>query len=202
MSKYSILLVDDEEIIRKTIGYDLENRGYDVTLAGSGEEAVGLVSKDLKYIQFDLVITDLMMEGIGGIKVLEEVKKASPDTMVIILTGHGDLQSAISAVKFNADDYILKPCKPEEMFFTVDQCFKKLEIQKKVKLYEKILPVCCVCNKIRDDATGEHGKGKWLSLSAYMSEKAKIDVSHGYCPDCFKESLKEIVEYKNSEVNK
>ena len=196
MPKYSILLVDDEEIIRKTIGYELENRGYNVTIAESGEEAVGLVSEESKYAEFDLVITDLMMEGINGVKVLEEVKKVSPDTMVIILTGQGDMRSAINAVKFNADDYILKPCKPEEMYFTVNQCFKKLEIQKKVKLYEDILPVCCVCNKIRDDACGEHGKGKWLSLSAYMRIKAKIDVSHGYCPECFNEQQKMIKKLK------
>ncbi|MGR3177636.1 MAG: sigma-54-dependent transcriptional regulator [Candidatus Anammoxibacter sp.] len=205
MKKYSILVVDDEEIVRETVSNDLEYRGYDVTAVESGEEAVKLLSKDAENSEFDLIITDLVMEGIDGIEVLKEIKKLSPCTMVIILTGHGSLETAIKAVKFNADDYILKPCKPEELYFTVNQCLKKLELQRKVKLYEKILPVCCVCNKIRDDERVQPGAGEWLSVTEYMSKRTNVDVTHGYCPECMDKlypELKGIAEYKKSKSDR
>lgn len=189
---YSILLVDDEELIRKTIGFNLKSKGYDVTMAESGEMALELFSQKTDTNGYDLVISDLMMDGIDGIEVLQGVKKMNAASMVVILTGHGDLDSAMKAVKFDADDYILKPCKLEELYFTVQQCFKKMELKRKVKLYENMLPVCCVCNKIRDDDGYEHGKGKWTEMSSYMRTKAKIDVTHTYCTGCYEDAMKKI----------
>lgn len=191
MKNYSILLVDDEELIRKTISFNLKSKGYDVTMAESGEEALELFKTENDSQGFDLVITDLMMEGIDGIEVLKNVKKLRQDTMVIIVTGHGDLESAISAVKHDADDYILKPCKLEELTFTVTQCFKKLELTRKVKVYENLLPVCCVCSKIRVDEGHEHGKGDWFDVTSYMKTQAKVDVTHTYCPECSKRALQD-----------
>ncbi len=192
MANYSILLVDDEELIRKTIGFNLKNKGYDVEIVESGEQALELASTKAYEKMFDLVITDLMMDGIDGVEVLKGIKKIHSETMVIILTGHGDLESAMSAVKFDADDYILKPCKLHELYFTVQQCLKKLELKRKVKLYETVLPVCCVCSKIRDDDATEPGKGDWYDVTSYMSKKAKIDITHTYCPECHKKALEEM----------
>lgn len=102
----SILLVDEEEFILNTFGKDLRHENYDVTLATSGEEAIAL----LQDSHFDLLVTDLVMPGVDGIGVLQEAKKHLPDICKIILTGYGDMTSAIEALRLGADDYMLKPC--------------------------------------------------------------------------------------------
>lgn len=188
MKSKSILLVDDEEIIRVTVSGDLKAEGYDVHTAHSGEEGIG----KLQNQHFDLVITDLMMEGLDGIQVLKEAKKHYPDLMVLILTGYGSLTSAIDALRLGAADYMLKPCNRSELSIRVSNCLEKQELQKKIKLYENILPMCCVCKKIRDDAGTEPGKGNWLDMDTYFKEKTGVDVSHGYCPECFNVQMKEV----------
>ncbi len=191
MEKHSILLVDDEQIVRESVGYDLKKIGYHVALAESGEQAVKLLTERTAETQFDLVITDLMMEGMSGIDVLKEAKKINPEIMVIILTGYGSLDTAIDSIREEVDDYILKPSKSKDFCFRVARCLDQLDFKRKIKIYETFLPVCSVCKKIRDDDGKEHGAGEWLTWEVYMRKKAKIDVSHGYCPECSEEILNE-----------
>ena len=188
MHKYKILLVDDDPLILKGFGNDLEGKGYHVTTAKSGEKAIKLLNKD----NFDLVITDLVMDQIDGIDVLKKSKECNPDTMVIILTGYGDMTSAIDALRFDADDYLLKPCEAEEIYFRVGRCLERLTLKRKIDIYEKILPVCCMCKKIRDEAGKEPGTGKWIRMEDYIEDKVKIMVTSTYCPECFKKAKEEI----------
>lgn len=191
MKKFSVLFVDDEELVRMSIGEDLKRMGGDVTLAKSGEEAVRLIRERSVNNPFDLVISDLKMPGLSGIDVLKEAKKANPGTMFIIITGYSSVESAIDSIRFDVDDYIQKPCKSKELKFRVMQCIERLEYLRKIKLYENILPVCCVCKKIRDDENKEHGTGEWLDWQVYMRRKSKIDISHGYCPECQRKTLED-----------
>ena len=115
MDKARILLVDDDLLILKSVGADLKSRGFEVTTAENGHSAVGA----LEGHHFDLVITDLVMDEIDGIGVLKAAKERDPETMVILLTGYGDMASAIDALRLVADDYILKPCESEEMYFRI-----------------------------------------------------------------------------------
>lgn len=126
--KHSILLVDDDPFILKGIGLSLETHGYGVTTTDGGRAAVELLKKKT----FDLVITDLIMDEINGIEVLKICKKIHPETMVIILTGYADMDSAINALRLNADDYMLKPCEPDEVFFRVQRCLDKLRMQREI----------------------------------------------------------------------
>ena len=188
MHIYKILLVDDDPLVLKGFGNDLEGKGYQVTTAKSGKKAIEWLNKT----SFDLVITDLVMEQINGIDVLKKSKEINPDTMVIILTGYGDMTSAIDALRLDADDYLLKPCESEEIYFRVNRCLESLALKRKIKLYEKILPVCCMCKKIRDDAGKEPGSGKWIKMEDYIEDKAQIMVTSTYCPECLKKAEKEI----------
>ena len=129
MNNYSILLVDDEEIIRKTISVDLSEKGYDVTLAGSGEEAI----KKLGESNYDMVITALKMKGLSGIQVLEKTKKMNSETVVMIFSSDGDLLPAIEALRLGVDDYMLKSAITEELHFRVKHCLKKQELRRLVK---------------------------------------------------------------------
>jgi len=182
MRNKTILLVDDEEIILNSFGKDLRRENYDVILAASGEEAIYL----LRGGQFDLVVTDLSMLGIDGIQVLKETKKINSLTGVIILTGYGDMTSAIDALRLGADDYLLKPCDSDELIIRIERCLEKQEALQKIKIYENILPVCTYCKSIRDDDAGtDHGKGKWLRMEEYIHTKSGTDISHGCCPACY-----------------
>jgi len=95
MRKYEILLVDDDPFILKSIGPALESEGYNVTTADNGKEAVEMVARN----DFDLVLTDMVMESVDGMDVLKAAKEVNPDTMVIILTGYADMASAIDAFR-------------------------------------------------------------------------------------------------------
>ena len=135
MKHKSILLVDDEKIILEAIGMDLRQQNYQVTLATSGEEAIAL----LKENQFDLVVTDLSMSGMDGIGVLKEAKKINSLTGVIILTGFGDLTSAIEALRLGADDYLCKPCDMDELIFRVERCLEIVRIKRAIRASHDLL---------------------------------------------------------------
>ncbi len=180
MRTKAVLLVDDEESILASLSNYLRKNGFHVQTAPSGEEA--LVKLGSAY--FDLVITDLAMAGISGIEIVQETKKLYPDTCVFILTGHGNMESAIAALHAGAYDYILKPCDPEDLLLKMTHFFEKQAALKKLKLYEKILPMCMYCKKIRDDSDTEFGAGKWLRLEEYLHRKSGTDISHGCCPEC------------------
>lgn len=118
---FSILLVDDEKLIRKTFTRDLMAEHFTVTAMAGGQEAIDA----LEHTQYDLVITDLMMPDIDGFAVLKTAKRIAPATSVIILTGYGDMRSAIDALRLGADDFTLKPCEVEELIFRIRRCLEK-----------------------------------------------------------------------------
>lgn len=117
----SILLVDDEKLIRKTFTRDLMAEHFTVTAVAGGQEAIDA----LEQTPYDLVITDLMMPDIDGFAVLKTAKRIAPATSVIILTGYGDMRSAIDALRLGADDFTLKPCEIEELIFRIRRCLEK-----------------------------------------------------------------------------
>ena len=196
MKEYSILVVDDEEIILRTLELDLKEAGYVVKATGSGEDA----KKILNDNGYDLVITDLMMAGVDGIQILKEAKKKNPETKVIILTGYGSLTSAVDALRLGASDYVLKPYNKDEILMRISSCLEKLEFQRKIKLYENILPMCKLCKKIRDDTGTDQGKGVWVDADTYLKKITKVDISHGYCDECSKTKKQDIYLQKQKDL--
>ena len=100
-------------------------------------------STPCREAQYDLVITDLMMPGIDGFGVLKAVKDMAPLTSVIILTGYGDMRSAIDALRLGADDFLLKPCDIEELVFRIRRCLERRSLlqrlmEQKIQLEEEI----------------------------------------------------------------
>ncbi|MGQ9925519.1 MAG: response regulator transcription factor [Chloroflexaceae bacterium] len=106
-----VLVVDDEQNIRLTLSALLSRAGYVVTTAATGEEAVALFDRQ----SFDLMLVDLQMPGINGIQVVEALRQRNLDTMVIVLTGHGSLETAIEGMHQGIFDYILKTSDPEQI---------------------------------------------------------------------------------------
>jgi YesN/AraC family two-component response regulator len=189
--KKRLLIVDDEKIIRITFSRFLSKEGYFIETAESVDDALDKFNK----AYFDLVITDLVMEDRNGIELLKEVKNINPEIPVLILTGYGDINSAVEAMRNNADDYLLKPFNMEELKILINKCLEKSEMQKKIKIYETILPVCCLCKKIRDDSGKEHGKGEWFNFDEFLHKKTGILPSHGYCPECAAKTKEEMQKY-------
>lgn len=110
-----LLIVDDEESLRITTAAILEQEGYEVMTAASGDEAVAL----LEGTDYDLVLTDLHMEGGDGLSVLAEMQRRAPLTISVVLTGFASVESAIAALQRGAYDFLVKPCDIDEMKHTV-----------------------------------------------------------------------------------
>ena len=180
MTRKKILLVDDEPLALRTLARVLAAAGYEVTALESGAEAV----ERLRRERFDVVVTDLVMEGVGGVAVLREAKERDPDACVVIVSGYCDVDSAIDALRLGAEDYLAKPFDYDELLLRVARCAEKRDLRRKLKLYEDILPVCAGCRRIRDDAGVEPGSGPWMPLEEYLVRKAGVQVSHGCCAEC------------------
>ena len=100
-----VLVVDNDIVHARTMGEALARLGHDVTVAGSGGEGARRIEQET----FDIVVTDLMMTDIGGLEILARAKKVSPETEVIVVTGHGTIPSAVSAMQQGAFNYLQKP---------------------------------------------------------------------------------------------
>lgn len=111
MDNPKILIVDDEQNILLYLSEALEDEGYNIVTKGSGKEAVSALEKE----DFDLLLVDLKLRDIDGLEVMREAKKRSPDTVVIMLTGHGSLESAMEAIRYGAFDYLLKPSSVQDL---------------------------------------------------------------------------------------
>jgi DNA-binding NtrC family response regulator len=111
MAEYRVLLVDDEEEFVSALSERLMLRGIEVDSALNGEEALA----SLKEKEFEVVILDVMMPGLGGLEVLRQIKSTYPNTQVILLTGHGSTREGIEGMRLGAFDYLIKPVDIEEM---------------------------------------------------------------------------------------
>ena len=139
MEKGRILVVDDDAFFRVMINDILKNEGYDVLSASSGEDAI----KILDVENVDIVVTDLFMHEIDGIELLHKAKQINALVDVILVTGHGSIESAVKALKLGAFDYIRKPFDAEELAHTVKACYEKKklleennEMRQSLKLFE------------------------------------------------------------------
>ncbi len=130
MEVYKILVVDDDYATRLMLKKALEQYQYEVTLCGNGSDALNI----LKDEKFDLLLTDLIMDKISGIDLVEQSKELSKDMATILLTGHASIESAIQAVRLGASDYLLKPINLEELQLRVKRAFERVDLER--RLYE------------------------------------------------------------------
>ena len=206
-----ILVIDDEPDVLNIIAEILKTAGYDVVSAPNGE--AGIKALDSNF--FDLVFTDLMMPGIGGMDVLQHAVTRSPTTLCIILTGYGTIESSVEAIKNGAFDYITKPITSKALLITVEKALNfqslkeensrlKKELQKKYR-FNNIVGTSKAMRKVFDliekvadtDGTvlisGASGTGKELIASAihYNSSrgvKPMVVINCGAIPEELLES--------------
>ena len=124
-----ILLVDDEEGIRKVLDISLSDSGFKVFTAETGKEALDIFRK----IRPPIVLTDIKMPGMGGIELLQKIKEESPDTEVIMITGHGDMELAIRSLKFDATDFITKPINDDALEIALKRANEKITLKTRLR---------------------------------------------------------------------
>ena len=124
--KNKILLVDDEEITLKYLSRFLIKKGFDISTAMNGNEALEKIKKQ----DFIVVLLDVLMPGMDGIETLREIKKIKPMTEVIMLTGHASVQVAMQGMKLGAFDYLIKP-------FDQDKLLTKLQMAREKRIFKE-----------------------------------------------------------------
>jgi two-component system response regulator HydG len=148
-----ILVVDDEPSMRTTLSILLKKEGYQVSQAGDGTEAL----KMLEHGQYDMVLTDLKMEGVDGVELLRQVKSTDPHTEVLIFTAYGTVTSAVEAMKLGAYDYIGKPFDEEELLLKVSRALERKALVREVQV-------------LRAELKGQQGVGEIIAASKEIKE--------------------------------
>ena len=126
MRRVKILVIDDDESLRRVLEYNLAQEGYAVLTASSGEQGLDLLRKE----GADLVVTDVRMPGMDGLQVLEGVRKVDPNIQVIILTAFGTIEMAVEAMKAGAFHYISKPFNRDELKLTIKKALQLKELER------------------------------------------------------------------------
>ncbi len=132
-SSKSILIIDDEENIRKYLKRSLSKNGFETYTAQYGKEGINLLVQ--KHI--DVILLDLNLPDIDGIEVLKEIKKLDAQSVVIIITAYGDINSAVEAIKLGAFDYLPKPFDFEDIKIVINNAFKVIGLENHIKILER-----------------------------------------------------------------
>ncbi len=117
----TVLLVDDAKDFIKYMKKRLDARGVLVSTANSGQEALDILNKE----QIDVVVLDVLMPGMDGIETLQEIKKIKPEQPVVMLTGHGTVESTAEGMRLGAADFLLKPCDAETLLNSIENAHAK-----------------------------------------------------------------------------
>ena len=131
--EHHILLVDDEPQVRDAIGTLLSSQGYEVHKACDGEEALRVLASH----GCDLVITDVIMPRMDGMALLQEIHQKDPDMPAIVLTAHGSIEMAVTAMKEGASDYLTKPFSTQELLLRVERALRERDLSSEVRTLRK-----------------------------------------------------------------
>ena len=181
-----ILIIDDEKAIRKTLSEILSYEGYKIDDAENGEEGL----KKIKEKNYDVILCDIKMPKVDGLEFLEKAKEINPDVPIIMISGHGTIETAVEAVKKGAFDYVAKPPDLNRLLITIRNAMDKQTLvtetkvlKRKVSKVQEMIGESTALKKIKDtiekvaptDArvliTGENGSGKEL-VARWMHEKS------------------------------
>src|SRR5574341_1194269 len=124
----TVLVVDDEHLIRWSLEQQLRREGYSVLLAETGAEALQRAQADVP----DLVLLDVRLPDADGLEILERLRAANPEALVIMITAHGGVESAVRAMKLGAHDYIIKPFDVEELKLTVRKALETRVLRREI----------------------------------------------------------------------
>lgn len=148
-----LLVVDDEQPVRSLLRNFLQDRGYEVETAASGQQALEFVRRQ----SFDLVLLDLMLPGLDGLSTLKQIKAVDEQSSVLIMTGYGTIKSAIDTLKSGADEFLIKPLSLEALSLIVDRIRK----QRRLK---------CECEHLRIQLGKQKGERRVVTRNRRMQD--------------------------------
>ena len=129
----SLLLVDDDAAFRQVMAGELRRLDFEIATASSGEEAI----RKAVEIEPDVVLLDLQLPDVSGLEVLKKVRDASPASEVIMLTGHGSIDTAIESIRTGAFDYVVKPCPLDELEVRIQRALERRSLRRRASLLER-----------------------------------------------------------------
>ena len=132
-SNASLLLVDDDAAFREVMAGELRRLGYTVATAGAGEEAVAKAPQ----IEPDVVLLDLRLPSMDGLEALRLIRERNPRTEVVMLTGHGSIDTAIESIRMGAFDYVVKPCPLDELQIRIQRALERQSLRQRANLLER-----------------------------------------------------------------
>ena len=171
MSANKILIVDDEEIIVRLLSMSLRSDGYETLAAYSGEQGLEVFKSESP----DIVVTDIKMPGMDGLELLKKIKEIDAEKEVIIVTGHGDIDSTITALQYGASDFINKPVRDESLAIALDRAKAKIDIREKLKEYTENLEF-----KIAEATEDIRRKSNFQRLLIKSSNDAIVAFDHDW----------------------
>ncbi len=171
MSANKILIVDDEEIIVKLLSMSLRSDGYEIVTAYSGEQGLEVFKAESP----DIVVTDIKMPGMDGLELLKNIKKIDSEKEVIIVTGHGDIDSTITALQYGASDFINKPVRDEALAIALERAKAKIAIREKLKEYTENLEI-----KVAEATEEIRRKSNFQRLLIKSSHDAIVAFDHDW----------------------
>ncbi len=175
-----ILIVDDEEMIRRVLEKQLTAEGYRVRSASSGEQALAILAQE----NFDLVLLDVMMPRMSGYELCRKLREqhSLEELPILLLSGIKGERDHVAGFNEGANDYIDKPVSRDELMVRVQTHLKLLRMHRskseEVKILQGMLPICMHCKKIHDE------NGGWSQIESYIDQHSEAQFSHGLCPDC------------------
>ncbi|MGQ9778071.1 MAG: sigma-54-dependent transcriptional regulator [Thermodesulfobacteriota bacterium] len=133
--RLKIMIIEDEPLMRITIQDSLEAEGYDVNIAETGQKGLSIFRKNMS----DILITDLKLPDTDGLQILNEVKQMNPETQVIMITAYGSIDSAVTAMKEGASDYLTKPFSMDELLLIIKRLIRIKQLEEEnIRLKEKV----------------------------------------------------------------
>jgi len=176
----NILIVDDDATSRLVLSATLKKLGHEVTVAANGTEAWNIFETG----HVSLLISDIVMPDINGLDLCRRIRAANRPkyTYIVLLTVVGGKSGYLAGMRAGADDFITKPFDEEQLAARIVVAERILSLQSQINQLSGLLPICCVCKKVRDD------KNYWQQVESYVSERTDAKFSHGLCPDCFKKA--------------
>jgi DNA-binding response OmpR family regulator len=186
-----ILIAEDELICRTMLDDLLQGWGHEVIAVADGISAWEML---LSAEAPPVAILDWQMPGLDGVEVCRRVRQQPTMTppYLLLLTSRQDTASVVTGLRCGADDYVSKPCDPEELRARIDVGIRMVTLQRSlnerirelegalahIKQLQDILPICMYCKKVRND------QNYWQQVDVYLIEHTDMLLSHGICPEC------------------
>ena len=189
-STFTVLIVDDEPVIREVLASHLRAAHHRAVQAAGGEEAL----RQLETESIDLVLLDVMMPKMSGYQACREIRRqrTREELPIIFLSAKNQVEDLVSGFADGANDYLTKPIGKRELLARVSTHLDLLAMHREqaeeVETLRGLLSICSSCKKIRDD------DGEWRQMESYIDDHSEASFSHGICPSCTEELYDDLMD--------